>query len=118
MFSDGDHLFLSPEVLSITNSALTGPVVPNFEGISPFIHNNTVYDLIKIECLAETSVQTITSSSNSPGIQFSLNSNVNPVESKFMFALPCPPEWNPAYSHIINFVHGSESKKEQIAQGT
>ena len=85
MYPDGDHYFLSPETVTYTYSALSNPL--------------STYDLIKIECekvqVAQQNIGPLTSSGwidipELPILQ------ARAIQTKVIFALPCPPEWNPA----------------------
>jgi hypothetical protein len=83
MDPDCNIFLLSPEVLPYTSSAI---------GVPP-----GDYDLIKIEARSFGNPQQTIGS--------------HPVQAKVIFALPCPPEWNPAFINLPQPVGGGGGHK-------
>lgn len=91
MYPDGNFYFLSPEIFTISNSALNS--APD------------IYDLIKIECVHIPTTPDLVQADDPDSITEIYGSDIkaHPVQAKVIFALPCPPEWNPAFVGIWAF---------------
>lgn len=61
---------------------------PDSDSYDPYAHSNT-YPILKIEADQSSGVVTI-------------NVNSRPVQAKYIFGVPCPPQWKPAFSSIAS----------------
>lgn len=97
MYADGNFYFLSPEIFTYTSSAIAAQIDFSLLPIIAGSNNELVYDLIKIECVKIVTTQSTNGTQpNLPNVSI----GNHPVETKVIFALPCPPEWNPAFAGI------------------